>query len=78
VTKSVLSAIAQVLPDDGHNYLTKLDIRRGWGDVLHVRLHTTVPPSAAGREFGDRLRDAIGQALGDERHSVVIVWGAIG
>jgi hypothetical protein len=30
VTKSVLSALAQVLPDDGHNHLTKLDIRRGW------------------------------------------------
>ena len=78
MTKSVLSAIAQVLPDDGHDYLTKLDIRRGWGNVLYVRLHTTVPPSEAGREFGGRLRDAIREALGEERHSVEIVWGAIG
>lgn len=77
MTKSVLSAIAHVVPDDGHTYVTKLDIRRGWGNILYIRLHTTVPHSA-GREFGDRLRNAIGEALGDERHSVEIVWGAIG
>jgi hypothetical protein len=49
VTKSVLSALAQVLPDDGHNHLTKLDIRRGWGDVLHVRLlPPCLPPQLGG------------------------------
>jgi hypothetical protein len=75
MTKRVLSAIVQALPDDGHNYLTKVDIRRGWGDVLNVQLHTTMPPTA-GRELGEKLRDAINEALRDERHFVEIVWGA--
>ena len=76
MTKRVLSAIAQVLPDDGHNYLTKVDIRRGWGNVLNVQLHTTMPRTEGGREFGQKLRNAIGEALGEERHFVEIVWGA--
>jgi hypothetical protein len=78
MTKRVVSAIAQVLPDDGRDYLTKLDIRRGWGNVLNVRLHTTLPPSEAGRELGDQLRAAIAEALQDERHHVEIVWGTTG
>jgi hypothetical protein len=78
MTKRVLAAIAEVLPDDGHNYLTKLEIRHGWGDILNVQLHTTMPRSETGRQFGDQLRDAIGNALGDERHHVEIVWGAGG
>jgi RNA binding exosome subunit len=76
MTKRVLSAIAQVLPDDGHNYLTKVDIRRGWGDVLNVQLHTTMSRTEGGRALGEKLRDAIDEALRDERHVVEIVWGA--
>jgi hypothetical protein len=78
MTKRVLSAIAQVLPDDGRDYLTKVDIRRGWGDVLNVQLHTAMPCSEVGRELGEKLRDAVGEALRDERHVVEIVWGARG
>lgn len=78
MTKRVLTAIAKVLPDDDQNYLTKLEIRRGWGNIFNVQLHTTMPQSEAGREFGDELRLAIGEALGDERHHVEIVWGASG
>jgi hypothetical protein len=76
MTKRILSAIAEVLPDDGHHYLTEVDIRPGWGDVLNVHLHTTMPHTEAGREFGKKLRDAIAEALEGERHFVEIVWGA--
>jgi hypothetical protein len=76
MTRRVLSAIAQVLPDDDHHYLTKVDIRRGWGDVLNVRLHTTMTRTEGGRELGQKLRDAVGEALEHERHLVEIVWGA--
>ena len=76
MTKRILSAIAQVLPDDGHTYLTEVEIRRGWGDVLNVQLHTTMPRTEAGREFGNKLRGAIDEALEGERHFVEIVGGA--
>jgi hypothetical protein len=78
MTKRLFSAIAQALPDDGRDYLTKLVIRRGWGNVLNVQLHTTLPRSEAGRELGDQLRAAIAEVLGEERHHVEIVWGASG
>ncbi len=78
MTKRVLSAIAQVLPDDGHHYLTKVDVRRGWGDVLNVQLYTTMPRTEDGRGIGEKLRDAIDEALRDERHFVEIVWGGSG
>ncbi len=74
MTKSVLSAIAGVLPDDNHNYVTKFEIGRGWGNVLNIRLQTTISSPDAGRELGDRLRHALGEALADERHHVEIVW----
>jgi hypothetical protein len=54
VTKRVLSAIAQVVPDDGQTHLTRIDIRPGWGNILNVRLHTPMARSAAGQEFGAR------------------------
>jgi hypothetical protein len=76
MTKRILSAIARVLPDDGHHYLTEVDIRPGWGNILNVHLHTTMPHTDAGREFGKKLRDAIAEALDGERHVVEIVWGA--
>jgi hypothetical protein len=76
VTKRIFSAIAQALPDDDHRYLTKVDIRPGWGDVLNIRLQTTMPRTDGGREFGQKLRDGIDEALGDQRHLVEIVWGA--
>jgi hypothetical protein len=76
MTKRVFSAIAQVLPDDGCHYLTKVAIRRGWGDVLNVQLHTTMPRTETGRALGERIRDAIDEALRDERHFVEIVWEA--
>ncbi len=75
MTKRVLSSIAEVLPDDGHNYLTKVDIRRGWGDVLNVQVHTTMTRAEGGRVLGEKLRDAVHEALRDERHFVQIVWG---
>ena len=78
MTRRVLAAVAQVLPDDGQNHLTRLDIHHGWGDTLNVRLHTTMPQSAIGREFGVKLREAVDGALIDQRHTVEIVWDALG
>jgi hypothetical protein len=34
--------------------------------------------SEFGREFGTKLREAVADALEDERHTVEIVWDAVG
>lgn len=78
VTKRVLAAVAQVLPDDGQNHLPKLEIWQGWGHILSIRLYTTMSQSTAGREFAAKLREAIAEALGNQRHTVEIVWDAQG
>ena len=77
MTRRVLAAVAEVLPDDGCNHLARLDIRQGWGNTLNVRLYTTMHQSEGGREFGTKLREAVAHALEDERHTVEIVWDAL-
>ena len=77
MTRRVLAAVAEVLPDDGCNHLARLDIRHGWGNTLNVRLYTTMHQSEFGREFGTKLREAVADALEDERHTVEIVWDSL-
>jgi hypothetical protein len=76
--KRVLGAVTEALPDDDNNHLSRLDMHYGWGSVLNIRLYPTMPHSAAGREFGANLRGAVDDALGENRHSVEIVWEGIG
>jgi hypothetical protein len=78
MTKGVLAAIAEVLPDDGRNHIARLDVRRGWGNILNIRLYATASPATGGRELETKLRRAINAAMGDERHSIEFVWGAPG
>jgi len=75
MTKKVLAAIAEVLPDNGHHHISRLDVRRGWGDILNIRLHAT---TADGEGLEARLREAIEKAVGDQRHSIEIVWSPPG
>jgi hypothetical protein len=71
VTKRILEAIAEVLPDDGHHHISRLDVRRGWGNILNIRIHAT---TTAGEGLKVKLREAIEKAVGDQRHSIEIVW----
>jgi len=74
-TRGVLLALAQALPDEGSDLVTRLEIHDGWGGAVHVRIQTQVPRSAAGRELETRLRAAVGTALGQRRHRVEMRWG---
>jgi len=69
-TKRVLAAILHSLPDEGPGLLAKLEIRHGWGDVVHVRL--SLGPTT--RELPAHLRLAVESALGDLRHRVEVEW----
>jgi hypothetical protein len=73
VMKRVLFAIAELLPDGDQSYLTKVDISRGWGDVVNIRLHTALPHSETRRGFTEKVRNAMSEILEDERHRVEIV-----
>ncbi len=70
--KQVLQAVAESLPDDGENVLTKLEVYEGWGDILVVRLH--VSDRAGDRGLAKRARELVADAVGERRHQVEIVW----
>ena len=69
-----VDALGQVLPEEGYGHLTGLDIRKGWGNMLKIRLCTPLSQAKDGEEFGARVRRVVDDALGAERHVVEIVW----
>ncbi|MGP0031507.1 MAG: hypothetical protein ACLPVF_13495 [Acidimicrobiales bacterium] len=75
LAKNLLIALAQSLPDEGPSPLSGVHMQRGWGDVVNVRLHTTVAPTPDGRVIGVELSQAVSRALQGQRHAVDIVWG---
>lgn len=73
-TRAVLQAVAQVMPDDGEDVVTRVDIRSGWAGAVHVRVHSRIRRSA-GDELGPRLRRLLDE-VHHGRHTVEIVWGS--
>lgn len=73
--RRVLLRLTEALQDEGVNALRDLELYRGWGDVIYVRIHTGISPSFAHR---NRLRPffeaAVSSALSPIRHSVEIRW----
>jgi hypothetical protein len=74
LTKRVLLAVAQCLPDDGPTHLTGCEVRRGWGGIVTVTLHATRPPLVDGPAIDREYRQAVSQALVSERHVVELIW----
>ena len=76
IAKQVFHALADALPDDGWSLISSLKLRRGWGDIVEVRIHT--PLSLRQREEMASLKLAIEDALDGQRHRVEIVWDSFG
>jgi len=66
VTKRVFLAIADAHPDGSAYEISRVDIRRGWGDIVSVTIHGGRDPHGHGRA----IREAVERALDPERHSV--------
>lgn len=75
----MLAALSEAMPEGGENLLTRAEFRDGWGDVLHIRLHTRAPRlgSEADRFF-EQVRELIAEGIGPRRHWVEIVWSSPG
>lgn len=72
--RRVLQALASVLPDDGADLVTRVDIHDGWGGAIHVRVHTGLD-RARHKELATQIRQAVGREL-NVRHRVELVWAA--
>jgi hypothetical protein len=75
-TREVLQAVARTVPETGEDLVTRVDIRDGWGGVVHIRVHTLLR-RGADEEFARRLRQEVARAV-NVRHRVEIVWSSVG
>jgi hypothetical protein len=76
-TKRVLHALANCLSEDGSSAVSGLRILDGWGHIVLVRIHTPLSWTAQ-QEVVVRLKEAVEEALDEQRHRVEIVWDSAG
>jgi hypothetical protein len=76
-TKRVLHTLACCLSEDGSSLVSGLRILDGWGHIVLVRIHTPLSWTAH-QEVVVRLKEAVEEALEDQRHRVEIVWDSGG
>jgi hypothetical protein len=69
LVKRVLRAIADAHPEEGSFAVTRVDISRGWGDLVNVTLHAR-QDTARGPGHARDVRQAVERALGTERFRV--------
>lgn len=69
VSKQVLRALADAHPEGGRFVVTKVEIHRGWGDLINVTIFAGPDRDKTGRHGRD-VRDAVEHALGVERFRV--------
>jgi hypothetical protein len=69
VSKEVLQALADAHPDGGSFVVTRVEINRGWGDLVNVTIFAGSNPTNSAI-LGCAVRDAVERALGRERFRV--------
>jgi hypothetical protein len=69
VSKEVLRALADAHPDGGSFVVTKVEIHRGWGDLVNVTIFAGSDHDSM-TSLGRAVRDAVEHALGPERFRV--------
>ncbi|HUC06317.1 MAG TPA: hypothetical protein VL961_13010 [Acidimicrobiales bacterium] len=77
ITKRILTAIAGALPEDGRlNVVTRIDVRRGWGNTIYVEVYSGLESDALpiDRTLEKVFTAAVDSALGEERHQVRVHW----
>lgn len=77
ISRRVLQAIADAHPREGSFTVRRVDIQRGWGDLIHVTIHVAGGGDDGGTSIGHRMtvRNAVEQALDSRRHRVTLLDG---
>ena len=81
LSKRVLQAIADAHPENGDFAVRRVDISRGWGDLVNVTIHAepdrSGPPAGDGLArrsgHGHAVRQAVERALAPERCRVSLL-----
>ena len=73
----MFQAIADAHPDEGHFTVHRVDIRRGWGDLLNVTIHAysggAAPDSRTLSAAGQAIRKSVEHALVHQRSRVALL-----
>jgi hypothetical protein len=74
VTKRVLIGLANALPQEGYNFITRIDIGRGWGDAILVTIHASASLQHQPLDIRTVYKEVIDEVLAGERHLVQFEW----
>ncbi len=76
VTRQILMALLQSLPEPGAGVITGFQVRQGWADALHIDL-IHAPDHLTGRFLSPAelkvIRETVSAALRPQRHSIRVV-----
>jgi hypothetical protein len=74
ITRRVLTGLASALPEEGRNLITRIDIKRVWGDATQVKIYAGASLGHEPVELKPIFKKAVDDALGHQRHLVDIAW----
>ena len=70
----ILAALTEAFSGAGLRLVTQVEVRRGWGDIHIVSVHTGLSRAGASPAFGQTTQRVVDAVLDGERHLVEIRW----
>ncbi len=72
-----LRAVADTLTEELNLGVTRLEIRRGWGDIFHIELHSSEPSTPINLERWKSFEAEVQRKLADRRQRLEIKWARL-
>ena len=74
LSSPVQAALTQALSGAGFDLVTQVDVRRGWGDIYFVTIHTGLARADASPDLRPTIQEVVATVLDGRRHHVEIRW----
>jgi len=72
--RRAIQVVAEALTEETALEVTKLEIREGWGEVVHIELHSSESSTPATMESWKRIQSGVERGLDGQRHRVQMHW----
>lgn len=72
----VAGALTAVLPDNCFELVNEVEVRRGWGDVYFVEVHSGLHCEDAHPKLEGTVHTVVDSVMPDVRYRVKIVWAS--
>ncbi len=70
----ILGALTEALSGAGFRLVNEVEVRRGWGDIYLVAVHTGLSRADGSPAFGQTIHEVVDTVLAGERYLVEIRW----